>query len=65
MVVERQTIPHLNTLVGGTKILKCMTYRVFHSKMRVSKGFFQHQILAENITKGHQGLHWMRTFMKM
>ena len=39
-------------------------HRVFHSGMRVNQGQHHLQIVVENITKRHQDIYWIWTFMK-
>ena len=47
MIVERQTIPHLNALVGGTKILEeqiCSSFRGCHATSPLKSVFFTRKV---------------------
>ena len=56
MIVERHTIPHLNALVGGTKILEeqlCSSFRGCHATSPLKSVFFTRKVAWQSLIEVH------------
>ena len=56
MIVERQTIPHLNALVGGTKILEeqlWSSFRGCHATAPLNSVFFTRKVAWQSLIEVH------------
>ena len=56
MIVERQTISHLNALVGGSKILEeqiCSSFRGCHATSLLKSVFFTRKVVWQPLIKVH------------
>ena len=56
MIVERHTIPHLNALVGGTKILEeelCSSFRGCQATFPLKSVFFTRKVAWQSLIEVH------------